>query len=36
MPNISVENIEFGIVVQEEIQLKNISYLELRWPLCSA
>ena len=29
-------NIEFGIVVQEEMQFKDISYLELRWPICSA
>ena len=28
-------NIQFEIVVQEEMQLKDVSKPELRWPLCS-
>ena len=36
MRNISVNyNIEFGTVVQEEMLFKDISYLELWWPLSS-
>ena len=27
---------EFGPVVQEEMSFKDISYLELWWPFCSA
>ena len=35
MPNFLWNNIEFGIVAQEDMQFKDISYPELRWPLCS-
>ena len=31
-----LNNIEFGIVVQEEMQFNDISYLEFKGPLCSA
>ena len=35
MRNISVNNIEFGQVVKEDMPFKDISYLELWWPLCT-
>ena len=35
MRNSSVNHFEFKPVVQEEMSLKDISYLELRQPLCS-
>ena len=36
MRNNFVNYFEFGPVVQEEMPFKDISYLELWWPFCSA
>ena len=35
MRNISVNNIECGPVVKEDMPFRDISYLELWWPLCT-
>ena len=36
MSNNSVRLFEFGPVVQQEMPFRDISYLELFWPFCSA